>query len=160
MKALGFALAMVGCAVLVGCAGTPPPGWTRAPKSTQKICDDESKDCIVAVSLASDCIAFHRCLAVDPEFVLARKAKVKITWELADVDKKDYSFDPNPNVGIKFEAGPEHFDCKTDGDGKRVKCDNKQRNSDVTVYKYTINVVKAKGFPGTVDPLDPFVVNH
>jgi hypothetical protein len=158
MKARGMTLATLVCGAMLGCASAPPDGRTRAAKDSQKRCYDASAPCVVSVFLVSDCPAFHRCLGVDPEFILVNREKVKITWELSDVDKNDYAFDPS--VGIKFEAGPEHFDCKTDGDGKKVKCDDKQKNDRPTVYKYTINVIKVKGFPGTVDPLDPFVVNH
>ena len=151
MKAKGTMLAVVACAALLGCASAPPDGSTRGAKNTQKICDKLSEKCAVEVSLLAVCPSLNKCLDVDYQYIVTKKEQVKITWVLATLDQVEYSFDER--MGINFKEGDEHFACTTAKDGKSVDCDDKQKNKDPFVYKYTINVIKVKGSAcGRSDP--------
>ena len=157
-KSLSFVLAA--SAIVLGCAPMPPkPDESIHIQSSQKTCDDESKKCPVKVSLLSKCPTFNNCLGVDTEFVLVtKKAKVKITWELSALDQKDFSFAATD--AIRFDPSvKDHFDCKTSNDGKSVECKNNQKNTDLIVYKYVINVIVVHGVHAPVDPYDPWIVN-
>jgi len=165
MKGRGWTLAIAACALLLGCETmktTGEPGPQR--KDTQRVCEDASAECPVTVKLQSSCPTLNDCLGVDFEFVIAGKEKVTITWRLFDKDQSDYSFydkKADGKDGIEFAEGDEHFKCETVEKGKSVRCRDLQKNVIPKVYKYTIHVKKMGGWwPVTVDPLDPFVVNH
>lgn len=158
-------LGVVVCLALAGCAGWPPPpgaGSFMAMKAKPaKKCHD---DCGVTIVVDTTSSAIWNTLTIsDAEVFIAvpKTRKPKITWTLS-VPGPGYEgvFGFDPVKGIDFGEDRDEFDnCRAIGADK-FSCDAKHRNTDLTVYKYTVNVVVLKGLHDRPKALDPWVVSE
>ena len=121
--------------------------------------------CNVTVVVDTTSSAFWNTLTIpdaDELFVAVPKAKKpKITWTLS-VPNSSYAgvFGFDRDNGIDFGADQDEFEnCKPEGNDK-FSCKLKHRNEELTVYKYTVNVIVLSGWHDRPKPLDPWVVSE